>query len=340
MFRFAHPEYLYLLLVLPVLFAIYLYFIYKKRMNLRKFGYPKLLKQLMPDVSHKRQYLKFWFLFAGITLCIFIISGPQFGTKLETVKKKGIEVVVCLDVSNSMLSEDISPSRLEKSKQMLSRMIDGFANDKVGMIVFAGDAYIQLPITTDYLAAKMFLSSINTQMVSKQGTAIGAAISLAAGSFTSNEASEKTIIVITDGENHEDDALGAAKAAAEKGIKINVVGVGTLEGAPIPVQPGSSNFRKDSSGNFVVTSLNENMCQQIAAEGKGVYVRSDNSNNALRTLQNELSKMGKTDLESKVYSDYDERFQTLAWIALFILIFDFFILDRKNRIFRKVKLFS
>lgn len=340
MFRFAHPDYLYLLLVLPVLFAIYLYFIYKKRMNLRKFGDPRLLKQLMPDVSHKRQYLKFWFLFAGVTLCIFIIAGPQFGTKLETVKKKGIEVITCLDVSNSMLSEDITPSRLEKSKQMLSRMVDGFSNDKVGMVVFAGDAYIQLPITSDYLAAKMFLSSINTQMVSKQGTAIGAAISLAMNSFSTNETSEKAIIVITDGENHEDDAIGAAKAASEKGIKVNVVGVGTPQGAPIPIQPGSNNFRKDASGGFIVTSLNEEMCQQIAAAGQGIYVRSDNGNSALKTLQSELAKMNKSELESKVYSDYDERFQTLAWIALFILIVDFFVLDRKNRIFRKVKLFS
>lgn len=340
MFRFAHPDYLYLLAVLPVLFGIYIYFIYKKRINLKKFGDPRLLRQLMPEVSHKRQSLKFWFLFAGVTVCIFIVAGPQFGTKLETVKKKGIEVMVCLDVSNSMLSEDITPSRLEKSKQTLSRMIDGFSNDKVGLIVFAGDAYIQLPITSDYLAAKMFLSSINTNMISKQGTAIGSAISLAANSFSSNETSEKTIIVITDGENHEDDAVGAAQAAAEKGIKVNIVGIGTLQGAPIPVQPGSNNFRKDASGNFVVTSLNEEMCQQIAAAGKGIYVRSDNSNAALKTLQAELNKMSKSELESKVYSEYDEQFQTLAWIALILLILDFFVLDRKNRVFRKVKLFS
>ena len=340
MFRFAHPEFLYLLFILPILFLIYLYFIYRKRINLKKLGNPQLLKQLMPDVSHKRQYLKFWFLFFGITLCVFIIAGPQFGTKLESVKKKGIEVMVCLDISNSMLSEDVTPSRLEKSKQMLSKMVDGFENDKVGLIVFAGDAYIQLPITSDYLAAKMFLSSINTEMISRQGTSIGAAISLATNSFSSNEASEKTIIVITDGENHEDDAVGAAKTAAEKGIKINIIGVGTPEGAPIPIHPGSNNFRKDTSGNFIVTRLNEDMCKQIAAAGQGTYVRSDNTNIALRTIQSELTKMNKADLESKVYSEYDEQFQILAWIALFILIFDFFVLDRKNRVYRKVKLFS
>ena len=340
MFRFANPDYLYLLFVLPVLFLIYLYFIYKKRMNLRKFGNPQLLKQLMPDVSHKKQYLKFWFLFVGIALCIFTIARPQFGTKLESVKKKGIEVMVCLDISNSMLSEDITPSRLEKSKQILSRLVDGFENDKVGLIVFAGDAYIQLPITSDYMAAKMFLASINTQMISRQGTAIGAAISLATSSFSSNEVSDKTIIVITDGENHEDDAVGAAKTAVEKGIKVNVMGVGTPEGAPIPMQPGSNNFRKDASGNFIVTRLNEEMCQQIAAAGQGTYVQVDNTNIALRTMQSELDKMNKTDLDNKVYSEYDEQFQIVAWIALFILILDFFILDRRNRIYRKVNLFS
>ncbi len=294
----------------------------------------------MPDVSHKRQYLKFWFLFAGIVLTIFIIASPQSGSKPVPVKKKGIEVMICLDVSNSMLSEDITPSRLEKSKQTLSKLVEGFGNDKVGLIVFAGDAYIQLPITSDYLAAKMFISSINPQMVPRQGTAIGTAISLAMRSFTNNETSDKTIIVITDGENHEDDAVGAAKAAAEKGVKVNVVGIGTTNGAPIPVSPGSNNFRKDASGNVVVTSLNEDMCKQIASAGQGIYIRSDNTNIALKMLQTELDKMDKTDMESKIYSDYEEKFQIFAWIALFLLIFDFFILERKNRIYRKIKLFS
>jgi Ca-activated chloride channel family protein len=340
MFRFAHPVFLYLLAVLPALFLIYLYFIFKKKYNLKKFGNPQLLKSLMPDVSHKRQYLKFWFLFAGIALVIFIIAGPQSGSKLVSVKKQGIEVMICLDVSNSMLSEDITPSRLEKSKQILSKMIDGFSNDKIGLIVFAGEAYIQLPITSDYTAAKMFISSINPQMIARQGTAIGAAVSLAVNSFTTNESSEKTIIVITDGENHEDDAAGAAKAATEKGIKVNVVGIGTTQGAPIPLQAGSSNFRRDESGNVIVTNLNEEMCQQIAAAGKGIYVQADNSNKALQILQKELNKLNKTELESKVYSEYEEQFQILAWIALALLIGDFFILERKNRVYRKVKLFS
>lgn len=340
MFRFAHPVFLSLLFVLPVLFLIYLYFIYKKRRNLSKFGNPKILKLLMPDVSHKRQYLKFWFLFVGITLIIFMLAGPQAGSKLVSVKKQGIEVMICLDVSNSMLSEDITPSRLEKSKQTLSRLIDGFSNDKIGLIVFAGEAYIQLPITSDYTAAKMFISSISPQMVSRQGTSIGAAISLAVNSFSTNESSEKTIIVITDGENHEDNAVNAAKAAMEKNIKVNVVGIGTANGAPIPLYSGSTNFRKDNAGNVVVTSLNEEMCQQIASAGSGIYVQADNSNKALQILQKELNKLNKTELESKVYSEYEEQFYLLAWVVLALLIADFFMLERKNRVYRKIKLFS
>ena len=222
---------------------------------------------------------------------------------------------------------------------MLSRLTDGFTNDKVGLIVFAGDAFTQLPITSDYISAKMFLSSINPSMVSTQGTAIGAAINLAARSFTPDETTDKAIILITDGENHEDDAIGAAKAAAEKGIHVNIVVMGDPKGSPIPIQ-GSNNYMKDKDGNVVITKLNEQMGQEIAAAGNGMYVRADNTNSALKALQKEIEKMNKTELDSKVYSEYDEQFQIFAWIALFLLIADFMTLDRKNRIFRKVKLFS
>ena len=326
MFRFAHPDFLYLLFLLPALVAFY---VYAMIVN------PTLLAELMPEVSTKRQHLKFWLLFGAITMVIFIIAGPQFGSKLETVKRQGVEIMVCLDVSNSMLAEDVSPNRLDKAKQMLSRLTDGFTNDKVGLIVFAGDAFTQLPITSDYISAKMFLSSINPSMVSTQGTAIGAAINLAARSFTPDETTDKAIILITDGENHEDDAIGAAKAAAEKGI----VGMGDPKGSPIPIQ-GSNNYMKDKDGNVVITKLNEQMGQEIAAAGNGMYVRADNTNSALKALQKEIEKMNKTELDSKVYSEYDEQFQIFAWIALFLLIADFMTLDRKNRIFRKVKLFS
>jgi len=320
---------------MPVFFALFLYAVYIKKRNLKRFGDRKIIDVLMPDASLRKQYLKFGLLFTALALFIFMIAGPQFGSKLETVKKQGIEVVICLDVSNSMLSTDISPSRLDRSKHMLSRLIDDLHNDKIGLIVFAGDAFVQLPITSDHVSAKMFLSSINPAMVPVQGTAIGAAINLATRSFTPNENTEKTIILITDGENHEDDAIGAAKAAAEKNIRVNVLGVGLIQGGPIPI-PNTNGYLKDRDGKMIITRLNEQMCQDIAIAGKGMYARTDNTNNALRALQKELDKMGKSEVESKIYTSYDEKFQIPAWFLLFILVVEFFILDRRNRVMSRV----
>jgi Ca-activated chloride channel family protein len=311
---------------------------YIKKRNLKKLGNMAVLRGLMPDVALKKQHLKFWLLFICLGLFILIIARPQFGSKLETTKRQGIEVMICLDVSNSMLSNDINPTRLEKSKQILSKLIDGLNNDKIGLIVFAGDAFIQLPITSDYVSAKMFLSSINPAMVPTQGTAIGKAINLAAISFSPSETSSKTIILITDGENHEDDAVGAAKAAAEKGIKVNVLGVGSLQGGPIPASDNS--YQKDKDGNMITTKLDEQTAQEIAAAGNGMYARTDNTNSALKALQNELDKMSKSDVESKVYASYDEKYLIPAWILLFILIVEFFVLDRRNRVLSKIKLFK
>lgn len=338
MFRFAHPEYLYLLLILPVLFLFYIYIAKARKRAIRKYGSPDLLAALMPEASSKRRRVKYFILFVAITIVIFIIAGPQFGSKLETVKRQGIEVMICLDISNSMLAQDITPNRLEKAKQMLSRLTDDLHNDKIGLIVFAGDAYTQIPITSDYISAKMFLSSINPSMVSTQGTAIGSAINLAMRSFTPDESSSKTIVLITDGENHEGDAAQAAVGATEKGVKVNIVGIGSTKGTPIPL--GNNDYMKDNAGNVVVTQLNEAMCQEIAQAGQGLYVRADNTNSALKALQNELNKMSKSEVESQVYSEYDEQFPTLAWIALVLLVAEFLTSERKNRLFRKVKLFS
>ena len=335
MFRFEHPDYLYLLFLLPLFLAIFLYAMYIKKRNLKRFGAMNVIQTLMPDVSPGKQYLKFGLLFTALTLFIFVVAGPQFGSKLETIKKRGIEVVICLDVSNSMLSTDISPSRLDRSKQILSRLIDNLDNDKIGLIVFAGEAYIQLPITSDYISAKMFLSSINPAMVPIQGTAIGAAINLAVRSFTPNENTEKAIILITDGENHEDDAIGATKAAAEKQIRVNVLGVGSVQGAPIPI-PGTSGYQRDKEGNMIVTRLNEQICQDIAIAGNGIYARTDNTNNALRALQKELDKLSKSEVESKVYTSFDEKYYVPAWIVLFLLFLEFFVLDRRNRVLSRV----
>lgn len=338
-FRFEHPGYLYLLLIIPFLALLYIYYMRSKKNAIKKFGNMSVLRQLMPDVSLKKQYLKYWLVSIAIVLFIFLIAGPQFGSKLETNKRQGIEVMVCLDVSKSMLSTDISPSRLEKAKQILSKLVDNLKNDKIGLIVFAGDAYVQLPITSDFVSAKMFLSSINPSMVPVQGTAIGSAIRLATRSFTPNSTSGRTIVLITDGENHDDDAVAAVKAAVEKEITVNVLGVGLPEGAPIPIG-GNNNFLKDKDGNVVVTKLNEEMGKEIAAAGGGLYVRTDNTNASLKALQDGLNKMSKSDIESKIYTAYDEKYQVFAWIILFILVLEFFILDRRNRIFKKITLFK
>jgi Ca-activated chloride channel family protein len=310
-----------------------------KKRALKKFGNMKIIRQLMPEISLKKQYLKFWLLLACVGLFVIVIGGPQFGSKLETVKREGIEVIVCLDVSNSMLATDITPTRLDKAKQILSKLVNNLHNDKIGLIVFAGEAYIQLPITADYVSAKMFLSSINPSMVPTQGTAIGSAINLATRSFTPNETTEKTIILITDAENHEDNAVGATEEAIKKGITVNVLGIGSTKGSPIPA-PGTNGFFKDKDGNMVISRLNEKIAKDIAIAGNGIYVQTDNTNNALKVLQKELDKKAKSEVESKVYSSYDEKYQIPAWILLIILVLEFFILDRKNKVFSKIKLFS
>ena len=339
MFRFEEPTYLYLLLLLPFLAAFYLYSNYRRRKAIRKFGDPVLMAQLMPDVSKYRPDVKFWLVFAAIGLFAVLLARPQFGSKLETVKRQGVEVMIALDISNSMLAQDVQPSRLEKAKRLVAQLVDKMENDKVGMIVFAGDAFTQLPITSDYISAKMFLESINPSLISKQGTAIGAAINLATRSFTPQEGVGRAVIVITDGENHEGGAVEAAKAAAEKGIQVSVLGVGMPDGAPIPVE-GTNDFRRDRDGNVVVTRLNEQMCQEIAQAGDGIYVRVDNSNAAQKVIAQEINKMAKADVETQVYTEFNEQFQAVTWIILLLLLAEMLILERKNPLFRNIHLFK
>lgn len=339
MFRFGEPACLYLLAILPLLAAFYLYSNIRRRKRMKKYGDPELLRQLMPEVSVHRMNLKFWLTFLALTMLIFVLARPQFGSKMETVKRSGVETVIALDISNSMLAEDVQPNRLDKSKKLVSKLVDNFTNDKVGLIVFAGQAFTQLPITSDYISAKMFLDAINPSLITSQGTDIGGAITLASRSFTPKEGVGRAIIIITDGENHEGGAEEAAKAAAEKGMQVYVLGVGSPEGSPIPTGSGSNDFRKDRDGNVIVTRLNEQMCQQIAQAGKGVYIRVDNSNSAQRILQGEIDKLAKADVETTVYTDYDEQFMVVAWIALIVLLVEMLILERKNPLFKNVRLF-
>lgn len=342
MFRFAHPEYLYLFIIVPIITGLFIYTQYLRRKKIKLFGNPELLAELMPNISYIRPHVKFYIQLLAVALIIIILAQPQFGTKVEKDKRKGIEVMIALDVSNSMLAQDLQPNRLEKSKQLLSKLVDEMVEDKVGLVVFAGDAYTQLPITVDYVSAKMFLSTINTDIVPRQGTAIGTAIDLCIKSFGNIEEKEQTgraIILITDGENHEDDAKAAAKLANDKGIRVFVIGVGRPEGSPIPVD-GTMSFWKDKDGNVVVSKLNEEMCKDIALAGGGTYVRADNSSTAFKVIEKELDTIAKSDMNSKVYSDYNEQFQSFAILALILLILDTFIFDRQNKKLSKIKIFN
>lgn len=339
MFRFAEPEYLYLLLVVPLLTLIFVFYKIRKRKNIAAFGDPSLLKELMPNVSTVRPTVKFVIQMVILTLLVVVLARPQFGTKAEEVKRQGIEVMIALDISNSMMATDVAPNRLAKSKQILSQLIDNMSNDKVGLVVFAGDAFTQLPITADYVSAKMFLSTISPKLIARQGTAIGSAVDLAIKSFNPKSPASKAIILITDGENHEDNAVEAARLAQKEGIVVHVIGMGRPEGAPIPVD-GTMSFWKDKEGNVVVSKLNEVMCNDIANAGQGIYVRADNTNAALRAVSNELDQLAKTELTTTTFSNYNEQFQSFAIIALVLLLMDIFILERINKRFSRLKIFD
>lgn len=340
MFRFARPEFLYLLILVPVLIGFFYYALIIKSKRLKTLGNKALLRTLMPEASRIRPRAKFYLLLVALVLSIFMMAGPQFGTKLEKQKRQGAEVVIAVDVSNSMLSQDLKPDRMFRAKRILGGLIDNLQEDKVALMVFAGDAYVQMPLTTDVSSAKMFLSNINPGMVPIQGTAIGMAIKRSMSLFSNTDTNVgKTIIIITDGENHEDDAVAMAKKALESGITVNVMGVGTPEGAPIPIA-GTNSFRKDKYGNVVVTKLNESMCQEIASAGGGAYVKADNSSAAVRALTSELEKLSKSEIESQVYSQYNEQYTVIAWIVLILLVVECLLLERKNPLFKNIKLFS
>ena len=340
MFRFAHPEYLYLFIALPFVFAIYIYLNIKKRRDVSTIGALDLVKQMMPELSLKRSYLKFWLIFTALVLGVLLVAGPQFGTKAEKVETRGIELVIAIDVSNSMLARDVKPDRLSRAKQLLSRIIDARKEDKVALIVFAGEAYVQMPLTTDTQAAKLFLNSIDPSLVPVQGTVISNAIELGMNSFSSDTDVDKAMVIITDSEDHEGDAVRIAKRASDAGIMVNVVGIGSTEGSPIPESQYSNNYKTDVEGNIVVTKLNEDMAREIAQSGKGLFVYADNTNVAMTALEDELDKLQKKDMGSMVYSEYNEKFPIIAWMLLVILIIEVCIFDKRNRLFRNVRIFK
>lgn len=337
MLRFEDPIYLWMLLIIPILVLVRFIVWQKRKRNLRKFGEPSLLKEMMPDVSKYRLTIKFSLLLSAITILIFMIARPQVGSKISHEKREGIEVLIALDISNSMLAQDVIPSRLEKSKLLIEDLVDHFTNDKVGLVVFAGDAFVQLPITNDYVSAKMFLQNINPSLITTQGTDLARAISLSQSCFTQREHIGRAIIVITDGEDHEGGALEAAHEAYKKGINVFILGVGTSKGAPIP--DGNGGYLKDNSGQTVLSALNEQMCQQVAKAGNGVYIHVDNTSDAQERLNKELSKLQSGISDTVVYSEYNEQFQIFGIILLLLLIVETILLESRNPLFKKINLF-
>lgn len=342
MFQLENKYFLYALGLVPVFIIIYWLYSRWRKKALAAYGEISLIQQLIPDVSNAKRVWKFILFTLAFALLIIGIVNPQVGTKLEEVKRKGADLMICLDVSNSMKAEDLQPNRLEKAKQAISKLINKLEGDRIGIIVFGGEAYVQLPITTDYAAAKLFLESINTDMIPTQGTAIGAAINLAVESFGKDEGKNKAIIVITDGENHEDDAVKAAEAAADKGITIHTIGMGSAEGAPIPIFKNNvrEGFKKDNEGNTVITKLDEQALQEIAAAGNGIYVRASNSDAGLNNVLRAISKLEKKQFDSKMYSDYEDRFQWFISAALMLLLIELFLTERKSKIYQRINLFN
>lgn len=335
MFRFEDPIYLWLLLLIPLLAIVRLISLHSKRKKLKRLGDPELLSQLSPDVSKVRPAVKFWLLEAALALIVVMVARPQMGRQINSDKREGIETIIAMDISNSMLAQDVTPSRLEKSKMMVEDLVDHFNQDKIGLIVFAGDAFVQLPITSDYISAKMFLQNIDPSLIQTQGTDIGQAIDLAMHSFTQDAKTGKAIIVITDGEDHEGGAEEMAEKAHDAGINVYILGIGDPKGAPIPI--GNGQYMKDKSGNTVMTALNEDMCKKVAAAGKGVYIHVDNSGIAEEQLDNELDKLQKGEINNVVYSDFDEQFQAVGILVILLLVIEVLVFETKTE-HRKRKL--
>jgi Ca-activated chloride channel family protein len=343
MLRFAHIDILWGLVARPVFIFLFLELTRWKRKAIKKLGDREVVKQMMPDVSFSRPWVKFILFAAAYSLCIIGAADPQIGSKVEEVKRKGADLMILLDVSNSMLAQDLAPNRLENAKRAIAQLIDNLHDDRIGLIVFAGQAYVQLPVTTDYSAAKLFLSTINTNMVPTQGTAIGAAIDLGMKSFDFKNGTGKAMIIITDGENHEDDAVASAKNATDKDVSVHVIGVGSVQGAPIPYyQDGKQmGFHKDEDGKTdVLSKLNEDMCKEIAAAGNGAYVRATNANSGFSLVMDQIAKIQRKTVDSKSFKEYEDRFQFFLGVALLLLVIEFFISNRKSQRLSNLKLFE
>ena len=336
MFRFAHPEYLYLLLAAPALIALFAWALYDRRRRLARFGDPAPVATLMPDASTGRMKLKFILFTTAVILVILAAARPQFGSKLREQKSEGIEMMLAVDISNSMLAEDFEPNRLERTKYAINKLFDGLEQDRVGVIVFAGDATVQLPITSDYRMAKAFAKRISPSMASVQGTSIGKALSLAEMSFSSGSGDSRVIILITDGEDHEGNVMQAAERAAEQGIRIFTIGIGTPEGAPIEI---GGEFIKDEKGDMVVSKLDEKMLQEIARITGGAYIRATKQSIGLDEIVRAINDMEQSELSTVRFEEYNEQFQYLIAVAFALLLVEFWLLDRRNPLLARFNIF-
>ena len=328
MIHFAQGQYLLLLFLIPFFFIVQAFVLKLRRNRIRKFGDENLVNQLMPSYSKSKVWVRLTFFALGFFFFSIGLSRPQIGAKIKEHETKGAEIMIVLDVSNSMLAEDYSPNRLDRAKLAISRLVDKLRDDRIGLIVFAGNSFVQLPITTDYVSAKMFLNSISTDSVPIQGTAIGEAINTAIRSFSAQSEKSRAIIIITDGENHEDDPVAAAKQAAELGIRVFAIGVGSPEGKPIPMD---GELLKDKEGNIVVTRLEEPILRDVASAGNGAYVRAGNSEFGLNPIIDDIRKMEDEKYSSIVFEEFDEQFMYFMAIALFFFVLEMLIGDRRSK---------
>jgi Ca-activated chloride channel family protein len=336
MIRFEHIEFFYGFIAIPVFFFIYYIYRSWRRKKLRQIGDLNLIKNLIPNYTGSKPFYKFLLLILAYSALVVALTNPQIGTKMEEVKRQGVEIIIALDVSNSMLSEDIKPNRLERAKQEILKLIDNLQNDRISLIVFAGKSFTQLPLTTDYSAAKLMVSITNTDLISTQGTAIGSAIDLAEESFTKDNTKNKVLLIISDGENHEDDAVASAKKAADKGIVIYTFGMGSLNGAPIPIYKNGnvSGFMKDKSEQIIITKLNPQILQELSDIGNGDFFTADQMD--LTALIEKIGKMDKQEFGTKMFTDYENRFQIFLGLALFLMLVEFIISEKRNKVINRI----
>ncbi len=339
MFRFAHPEYLNALYLMPILALALFFLINKRKKMLEKFANKKLHSVLLPDFSVWKIYFKSVLIILSLTLLILAAANPQIGTKLQEVKQTGIDVFICLDVSKSMLAQDIKPNRLERAKFQIANIINKLKGDRIGLIVFSGQAYVQFPLTTDYSAANLFLSAVDVNTVPQPGTAIASAIDMAVSSFDFKTPTEKAIILITDGEENQGDPVKSVSDAVEKNIKVYTIGLGSPDGVPIPIQNSNGEvigFKKDSNGQPVLTKLNEQILKEIANKGNGKYYRASNYEDQLDLIYKDLASLNKTEFGMKKVTDYEDRYYYLLIPALVLLMLEFFISESKSPLFVKM----